>query len=61
VPGYPWLPLAFIGAVVYLVGSALAADPLWTAVTFGIVLMGVPVYFYAFASETPPATSRRVD
>jgi amino acid transporter len=61
VPGYPWLPLAFIGAVVYLVGSALAADPLWTAVTFGIVLTGVPVYFYAFARETPPATSRPVD
>ncbi len=38
VPGYPWLPLAFVGGVLYLVGSAVASDPLWTAVTFGIVL-----------------------
>src|SRR5688572_4824727 len=50
-PGYPWLPLAFIGAVIYLVTSALIADPLWTAVTFGIVLLGVPVYYWAFAGN----------
>jgi basic amino acid/polyamine antiporter, APA family len=48
VPAYPWLPLAFIGGVVYLVGSALVSDPLSTGVTFGIVLLGLPVYFWAF-------------
>jgi len=30
------------------VGSALIADPLWTSVTFGIVLAGIPVYYCTF-------------
>jgi APA family basic amino acid/polyamine antiporter len=51
VPGYPLLPLAFILAVMYLVGNALVADPIWTSVTFGIVLAGVPVYYAAFAGR----------
>jgi amino acid transporter len=50
VPGYPVLPAIFIAAVIYLVGNALAADPLWTSVTFGIVLAGVPVYYACFAT-----------
>ncbi|MBF8300015.1 MAG: hypothetical protein HW394_385, partial [Acidobacteria bacterium] len=29
-------------------GNALVADPLWTGVTFAIVLAGVPVYYAAF-------------
>jgi amino acid transporter len=49
VPGYPVLPGVFIAAVAYLVGNALIADPLWTAVTLGIVLAGVPVYYALFA------------
>lgn len=49
VPGYPVLPAVFIAAVIYLVGNALIADPLWTGVTFGIVLAGVPVYYLLFA------------
>jgi amino acid transporter len=52
VPAYPVLPAIFIAGVVYLVGNAIVADPLWTGVTFGIVLAGVPVYFFAFASRT---------
>jgi len=51
VPGYPVLPAIFIAGVVYLVGNAMAADPLWTGVTFGIVLAGIPVYFLAFSSS----------
>jgi basic amino acid/polyamine antiporter, APA family len=58
VPGYPLTPAIFIGAVVYLVGNALWADPLWTAVTFAIVLAGVPVYYATFA-RTPGSGSRR--
>ena len=38
----------FIAAVIYLVGNALVADPVWTGVTFAIVFAGVPVYFAAF-------------
>jgi amino acid transporter len=51
VPMYPWLPLVFIGAVVYLVGSAVVADPMQTGLTFGVVLVGLPVYFWAFAGK----------
>jgi basic amino acid/polyamine antiporter, APA family len=48
VPGYPIVPAIFLIGVVYLVANALVADPLWTGVTFGIVLAGVPVYYVAF-------------
>jgi amino acid transporter len=48
VPGYPFVPAVFVMAVVYLVGSAVVGDPLWTSVTFAIVLAGVPVYYVAF-------------
>jgi amino acid transporter len=48
VPGYPLVPAVFVMAVVYLVGSAIVGDPLWTGVTFGIVLAGIPVYYAAF-------------
>ena len=52
VPGYPLVPAVFVMAVVYLVGSAIVGDPLWTSVTFGIVLAGVPVYYIAFRNRT---------
>jgi amino acid transporter len=48
VPGYPVVPAIFVCAVVYLVGNALIADPLWTGLTLGIVLAGIPVYHFAF-------------
>ncbi len=48
VPGYPVLPAVFIAGVIYLVTNALIADPVWTSVTFAIVLAGVPVYYAAF-------------
>ena len=48
VPGYPVVPAIFIGAVIYLVGNALVTDPLWSGVTFSIVLAGIPVYYLTF-------------
>jgi len=51
VPGYPVVPAIFVAAVVYLIGNAVISDPLWTGVTFAIVLAGVPVYFAAFAMK----------
>ena len=48
VPGYPIVPAIFLIGVAYLVVSALVADPVWTSVTFAIVLAGVPVYYAAF-------------
>jgi APA family basic amino acid/polyamine antiporter len=44
VPGYPVLPAVFIAAVVYLVASALVADPGWTGATVALLLAGLPVY-----------------
>ena len=51
VPGYPVVPAIFIAAAIYLVGNALVSDPLWTGVTFRIILAGVPVYYLAFATR----------
>ena len=45
------LPAVFIAGVVYLVGNALVTDPVWTSVTFAIVLAGVPVYYVCFATK----------
>jgi basic amino acid/polyamine antiporter, APA family len=47
--GYPVVPAIFIAGVMYLVINALITDPVWTGVTFAIVLAGVPVYYVAFA------------
>jgi len=51
VPGYPVIPGLFIAAVVYLVGNAIVSDPVWTGLTFGIVLTGIPVYYLFFRSQ----------
>jgi amino acid transporter len=55
VPGYPLVPAIFIAGVIYLVGSAIAGDPLWTGVTFAIVLAGIPVYLILFARSRQTA------
>src|SRR5258705_2413020 len=55
VPGYPVVPAIFIAACVYLVVSALIGDPLWTGVTLGIVLAGVPVYYFTFGRRVRTA------
>jgi len=46
--GYPVTPAVFIVAGVGLLANALWAEPLWTSVTFGIVLAGIPVYLAWF-------------
>jgi len=46
-PAYPWVPLLFVLSTVYLLANALI-DPssrVATAVTLGIVLLGIPVYY----------------
>jgi amino acid transporter len=47
VPGYPVVPLLFVAAVLYLLGNALldASTQVATAITLGIVLLGIPVYY----------------
>lgn len=46
--GYPFVPAIFIVGAVYLVVNAVISDPLWTSVVFGVVLLGLPVYYVAF-------------
>ena len=57
VPGYPVLSGIFVAAVMYLVGNAFITDPIWTGVTFAIVLAWVPVYLVAF--KTPDSGIHR--
>jgi basic amino acid/polyamine antiporter, APA family len=54
VPGYPVLPAVFVLGVMYLVGNALLTDPVWTGLTFMIVLAGIPVYYLFFAKAKTP-------
>ena len=48
VPGYPVVPAVFVAAAIFLIGNALVSDPWWTALTFGLVLAGIPVYYASF-------------
>ena len=52
VTGYPVVPAIFIAAASYLIINALVTDPFWTGLVFGIVLLGVPVFYLAFARRT---------
>ncbi|MGZ8392868.1 MAG: APC family permease, partial [Gemmatimonadales bacterium] len=55
--GYPVVPILFLLASVGMMVNALWTDPLNTGVTFGIILVGLPVYF-AWRAWSPkkPAT-----
>jgi amino acid transporter len=57
VVGYPVVPAVFIGAAIYLVINALMTQPLWTSITFGVVLLGLPVYYFWFANRRPEPSS----
>ena len=43
--GYPVVPILFLLASVGMMANALWTDPVNTGVTFGIILVGLPVYF----------------
>ncbi len=43
--GYPVVPLLFLTASLGIILNALWTDPVNTGITFGIILVGVPVYF----------------
>ncbi|HEX7282944.1 MAG TPA: amino acid permease [Vicinamibacterales bacterium] len=57
VVGYPVVPAVFIAAAIYLVVNALLTQPLWTSITFGVVLLGLPVYYLWFANRRPEPSS----
>ncbi len=43
--GYPVVPLVFLAASVAMLGNAVAQEPSQTLFGFGIILLGVPVYY----------------
>ena len=43
-PWYPVVPLVFVGATLWVVGSALVARPVTTLAGIGLTLAGLPVY-----------------
>jgi APA family basic amino acid/polyamine antiporter len=43
--GYPVVPILFLLASVGMMANALWTDPINTGITFGIILVGLPVYF----------------
>ncbi|MBY0493670.1 MAG: amino acid permease [Cyanobacteria bacterium] len=52
VVGYPVVPAVFIAAAIYLVVNSLMADPTWRTIgTFGVVLLGLPVYYLFFRTS----------
>ena len=46
--GYPVVPALFIASVVWFVVNALVNDTRNTALTFALILAGIPVYYVAF-------------
>ena len=57
--GYPFVPAVFIAAAIYLVVNALITDPKWTSITFGVVLLGLPVYYLWFNTKVQHEGSQR--
>jgi amino acid transporter len=51
VVGYPFVPAVFIAAAIYLVVNALMTEPVWTSITFAVVLLGLPVYYVWFSNR----------
>ena len=51
VVGYPVTPAVFIVAGVGLLANAVWAEPVWTSVTFGVVLAGAPMYWVALPED----------
>ena len=52
--GYPVVPFLFLAASIGIILNALWTDPIDTGITFGIILVGVPVY-YAWRAMARPA------
>ena len=48
--GYPLVPIVFLVSAVAMILNALLTDPVGTGITFGIILVGIPVYYIAKAA-----------
>src|SRR3989441_6897316 len=45
-PGYAWTPGVFVVAAGYVVASSVGANPRNAAIGTGLILLGVPLYYY---------------
>src|SRR5947209_7419713 len=57
-PGYPWTPGLFVLAAAYVVLSAIASNPKNAAIGGGLILLGVPFYYYWRAGRRDAKTLR---
>jgi amino acid transporter len=57
--GYPIVPAVFVISVVAFVLNSLVHEPLSTGITFALILTGVPVYQFVFASRPTKKHSSR--
>jgi APA family basic amino acid/polyamine antiporter len=54
-PWYPMVPLVFVGATLWVVGSALVARPVTTLAGIALTVVGLPVYaLWRRAAGRPP-------
>lgn len=62
VPGYPVVPLLFVGSVVYLLANGFVnPESRWmTASVFGILLTGVPIYYLTVGRRGPVTAEQRI-
>src|SRR2546430_1453648 len=58
VPGYPWTPWLFVLAAAYVVASSVGANPKNAAIGSGLILLGVPLYYYWRAGRRNARTLR---
>jgi basic amino acid/polyamine antiporter, APA family len=56
--GYPWVPLVFLVAALFLLGNYLVRETASFAVDIGIILSGVPVYLW-WTSRQRAATAAK--
>jgi len=63
-PGYPWLPAAYMAILLGVAGDIMVRQPLLAATGVGVVLIGVPLYFvmksrfsHRSADPRPPRSS----
>jgi len=45
-PGYPWLPAAFVLVAIAVVFSAIREAPMRSAIGAGLMVLGIPVYYW---------------
>lgn len=54
-PGYPWVPLAFLAAAVFVVVATLLSSPVQALMALAFIAVGVPVYYWQQRKAGAPA------